>query len=360
MTMFNTKKNTAQFIVLSIFFLLAIFLRVNKFSSGQLVGDEILQVNDVYLRFPKFWKWKEVSEFTCFTGDYILNYPFTNLFYGHVWLMRLPHIVINLLGFIPLYLIMKKMFHSWVGFFVTLSIYSFNATLINHSFEIRPYAVLPTFALLSFYFWDKLFFFSNECSRMVKWIWGVFMVMLCWFHAYGLYIAFLPCLYHFLRAMDRFSLKEVWRLHAKYLIIIFLISFVVWFYYALGTHVTYHAQIAADMGVGPFFYFANPLTDFGEFSRNILGNLFGNKFLYLLIIGIFGFALGSKSEIKSKILFFLILIVLAIECVYLPSLLSKYYFIQRQFIWVIPFFAILIGWLWDSVFMLLRNKWIPK
>jgi len=351
----NKKNNTGIMFLVAIFILLASYLRFEHFSNGRFDGDEVYQVHNILHAEMKFFEWRQVGEFTCFKADYFLNYPVIKLFHGNIWGMRSLHIFIYFLGFVPLYFIMRNMFHTFVGYFVTLSIICFNNTLIIHSFEIRPYAVLPTLSLLSYYFWERLFSSQEVMPKRIKIWWGVFIVLMAGFHAYGLFIVFLPAVYHFLKVLENFSIKEVWQKNGMYLVTIGIISFSVWFYYALGTRVIYHPILSA-MPITTFEYFSNPAVDLIQFLKNIFGNLLGNKFLYVLMVGLMGIGLGTKSEVKFKILFFLLLIVLAIECVFLPTLMEGYVFVQRQFIWVIPFFAIFMGWIWDINIVFLKRK----
>jgi len=112
-------------------------------------------------------------------------------------------------------------------------------------------------------------------------------------------------------------------------------------------HYDLKANISAN--IHTFQYIPNPLVNFVGFLKAIFGNLIGYKSLYfLLIIMLLSLILPHKNRNK-QIGFFLLLIVIPITLNLLSSLIIGYWFIQRQFVWVMPFFAFLLGWSVDSL-----------
>jgi len=128
-------------------------------------------------------------------GDYVLTYPFFQIFGMNKWGLAIPHVIITILGFYFLYQICKKQFKSVWAYAVTFGIFSFNATLIRHAFEIRPYSVLVTLSIAVYYFVSLLMKQQSNLSRFQKWAVGIFLVFTIWFHPYGLLIVFFISLY---------------------------------------------------------------------------------------------------------------------------------------------------------------------
>ena len=43
------------------------------------------------------------------------------------------------------------------------------------------------------------------------------------------------------------------------------------------------------------------------------------------------------------------MIVLPLQLLFLADLFNRYWFIQRQFVWVMAWYAFFLGWCWDSI-----------
>jgi hypothetical protein len=124
-----------------------------------------------------------------------------------------------------------------------------------------------------------------------------------------------------------------------------------WFYCVFGPHVNYTA-----LKLNTFDYIQNPFYNIADFLKAIFGNLIGNKSLYLLLMGIIiPFVFFYRDKYK-QLLFLLLAIVFPLGLILIFDIIQSYWFLQRQFVWVMPLFAFFLGWTWDVFFLMLRLK----
>ena len=285
------------------------------------------------------------------TGDYYLIYPFFKIFSYNKWGLAIPHIIATILGFYILYLICKRYFKTIWGYLITFSVVCFNATLINHATEIRTYAVLPTLALATFYFSQLLVDQNINMSIKKKWAIGIFFVLVIWFHAYGIAILSLPLIFSLLTKQKDKSFKVILKDTAKFLSIVFLVAMPLWIYSVFGPHYVWQ-----NLNVDVFKFIPNPFENIMGFSKAIFGNLIGYKKLYFLLIGLtFPFLVFYKDRFQ-QISFLIITVFIPIGLIFSVDVRTKYWFLQRQFIWVMPLFAFFLGWSWDSLFYYIGKK----
>jgi hypothetical protein len=92
-------------------------------------------------------------------------------------------------------------------------------------------------------------------------------------------------------------------------------------------------------------------------TKAVVGNLVGDKKLYFLLAGLpLGFLIPHKDR-WPQLIFFLVLVAAPIGLIFLSCLISNYFFVQRLFIWVMPLFAFLVGWEWDSLIEWAGKQW---
>jgi len=104
------------------------------------------------------------------------------------------------------------------------------------------------------------------------------------------------------------------------------------------------------MGGNVFLFIPNPLENISGFLKGVFGNLMGYKKLYFLLAGmIIAPFVPYKNRIQQA-LFVMTTVFIPIGLILIMDIKSDYWFLQRQFCWVIPFFAFFIGWVWDSLF----------
>jgi len=175
----------------------ALYLRFQRLAARELWNDEIYQLKQTVGPFKHIWGRNDYGDLSCFPGDYVLTYPFVRFFGDNKWGLAIPHILITIIGFYFLYLIGKRYFKTIWGFVVAFAVVCFNQYLIFQSFEFRPYAVLPTLALASFYLIDTVFTEYSFLGRWKKFFIGLFFILTIWFHAFGILIILFPLFFFF-------------------------------------------------------------------------------------------------------------------------------------------------------------------
>lgn len=335
----------------------ALFLRSDHLSGHVFSSDENWQVAyaEQATSIVDFIKILPKIEFCSYiSGDYILTYPFVKLFGRNKWGLAIPHIISTILGFYLLYLVCRLYLKTIWGYVITFIIVCFNATLLKHAFELRTYAVLPTLALGVFYI-SHFLVERPEVNTIKKWLIGIFFVLVIWFHVYGIVIVLLPVAFSLLSKLRDKSFKAVFKVNIKLLTIVLCIAMPLWFYSVFGPHINRDFN-SPDNYLYPFIFIANPFVDPISFLKSIFGNLMGYKKLYPLLLGIiFPFILPYKDRYK-QIGFLCITVFIPIQLILLSDSTTGYWFIQKQFIWVMPFFAFFIGWVWESFFLYVFRK----
>ena len=325
-----------------------LFLRFQWRLNRAFHDDEIWQFSIMTGTFREMLKILPEREFCSYlSGDFYLIFPFYKIFGRNELGLAIPHIMITILGFYFLYLVCRIHCKNVLGFIIAFSIMSLNATLIQHSFEIRVYAVLPTLALASYYFMHLLVAENARMSMKKKIGIGIFFILLIWFHVYGILIAFFPAVYFLTVKIKDPLFKAIFVNMVKFFSVVLLVAMPLWIVSVFGKHLGY-AHV--DLGPGGVFRFIpDPLSDLKGFLGGVFGNLLGYKKLYFLYLGVpIAFAL-SKRKRTEQISFLIILIFLPILLLLSVAINRNYWFVQRQFIWVIPFCAVFLGWCWGSI-----------
>ncbi|MFA5149981.1 MAG: hypothetical protein WC937_03035 [Candidatus Omnitrophota bacterium] len=330
----------------------ALFLRLIVLYRHTLWTDEIYYLGPLKGTFLEFIREIPKAEFCSYlSGDLFIFFPFFKIFAYNKWALATPCIISTVAGFYLLYLICKIYFRSIWAYLITFCIVCFNASLIVHATEIRTYAFLPTLALATFYLLKKLADLNFELST-VKRIWAtIFFVLVIWFHVYGV-LMFGSCLLFVLIAEYKNKNFRIFLKNAIYFAVIVLCSAMpLWLYSVLGPHLSY-----TQFNINPFDFIPSPWQNFSGFLKGIFGNLIGFKKLYIFLLGTI-VPVFFSYENRFKQLFFLILIILfPIGVIFIFDLLQKYWFIQRQFVWVMPFYAFFLGWCWESLFFIFKER----
>jgi hypothetical protein len=281
------------------------------------------------------------------SGDIYIVFPFFKFFSYNKYGLAIPHIIATILGFYILYLICKRYFNSIWAYFVTFGIVCFNTTLIEHSTEIRPYAVLPTLALAAFYLLGRMAD-SNFKLNFLNRIWStVFFIFLILFHVYGILI-FVSCLlftllFEYKEKDFRVNFKNV----VPFLGIVLCFAMPFWLYSIFGQSVVVNVS---KFNVNPYDFIPSPFHDITGFLKAVLGNLIGFKKLYFLLLGLIAPFIFSCKDRYKQLLFLCSNIIFPIVFIFLFDIAAGYRFLQRQFIWVMPLFAFFLGWCWDVIF----------
>jgi len=338
-------------ISVSIICLYALYLRIMFLSNHTLWADESLQLSQLQGTFLELLK-SAPKNFTSLylSGDIYIVFPFFKIFSYNKYGLAIPHIIVTMIGFYILYLICKRYFKSIWAYFITFGIVCFNATLIEHSTEIRPYAVLPTLALATFYLFERIADFNFKLNTIKK-IWAiVFFISVILFHVYGI-LMFISCfLFTLLSKYKEKDFKVNFKNAISFTGIILYFAMPLWLYSVFGQ------PIGANVGINPYAFIPSPFHNIAGFLKAIFGNLIGFRNLYFLLLGLIIPFIFSYKDKHKQLLFLCVNIIFPIVFIFLFDIAAGYWFLQRQFIWVMPLFAFFLGWAWDSFFMLLKRN----
>lgn len=341
--------------ILSIY---GIILRVQTFAGRDLNNDELYQLQDIYNRRYNFLLHNTYGDHTFFPGEYILTYPFVTLFNKHPLAIAFPHFITMLLSFFLLYKICALYLKSRMSVAIVFLTVCLNTNLIYHSLEYRPYAVLPTLALASLFLGHYTVSHYTNLTKTQKCFIAFYFIVATSYHAYGLIITGLPLVYALLRE-SKGNIKILMnQKYFTYFLVIGIIATLFWLWYAVG-HKLYPmtGRFAGQALSDPFAFIPNPLTDAAGFAKAVAGNLIGQSKMYWVLAGLAGLFLFHKDTWKIW-LFALFLIIIPLTLILLVDIKVSYWFLQRQFVWVMPFFALLVGMGWDRVIILMKGKFI--
>ena len=329
--------------------LIGLYYRFKILVTNGLLGDERYQYFCNDGPFKKFWLHQMYGDHSSFPGEYLLTFPLMRIFGQNPYGLAIHKILMTILGFYLLYRLCERYFQTTAGFVVAFLVVAFNRTLIQHAFEFRPYGILPVLALASLYFSDLLFRDYERLSRFKKIMIGLFFFAAMNYHAYGIIMAGLPLIFTGLMYRDASWKEYLSKGCIKYSVLVMMISLPVWAWYASANHFGMSPLIEMQAIEDPFQYIPHPFNDGVAFARNIVGNLLGCKILYPLLTGMISFFLFANKDRGRQLLFSLLLIILPLQLILMVDLKSSYWFLQRQFVWVMPLFAFLLGWPWDSL-----------
>ncbi len=351
-------------VIALVFSIWGMILRFKAFVNRDLWTDEIIQLNMTLEPLKPLWlRENSALDVTSFPGDYLLTYPFLKLF-GVSKLVAIPHAIVTLLGFYLLYLLCKHYFRTVFGYLVAFVLLCFNHLLIFHALEIRPYSVLPTLALACFYFTKDVISRNeiNNRQNMKYFIVIILFVITILFHPFGIVIAFFVLLFHILNQLKDEPLIDVIRRNAKFIGTISAIVIVPWIYFVVGI------ILVPPIDQQVFEFTPNPFS-LSSFSSNSNGSpgflvlagylanhMIGLRSLYFLLLGIVAAFIISHQDRRGQLIYFFTLIVSPILCVLILDITINYWFLPRQYIWVISLNCFFVGWCWDSLISTLYER----
>jgi 4-amino-4-deoxy-L-arabinose transferase-like glycosyltransferase len=354
------KKFRKELIVLVIS-LWALYLRIHQLAHSEIDGDALWQVGFIQGMSSFFELLKNLPKADhagYLAGDFILIYPFFKIFGWNKWALAFPHLVITFVGFYFLYLLAREHFKTTWAYVISFLIFSLNSNLISHSVEIRAYAVMPTLALMALYFALKVFKKNVNMSLREKLWAGLAFVCIIWFHLYGILMVFCAGVYALLAHCRDERRRTVLWYAVKFFLCVLLIAMPLWCYSIFFAQTVNVKAMSIGREIQTFEYIPNPLMDSVGFARAIFGNLMGFKAVYLLglkikikwlVNGILLALLIPQKDRSKQLGFFLVMIVLPLQLLFLADLFNRYWFIQRQFVWVMAWYAFFLGWCWDSI-----------
>ena len=238
------------------------------------------------------------------------------------WILSMPKIIISLTAFYLFWLMCGNFLSTTLGFIVAFLMISLNATLIYHSFSLRPYGILPELAIINLYLSSRK---NNEKNFSL--FHGTIILFTCIYHAYGILIAFLPLIFFKPQRHENIILVNV-------------AAVIMWVYYA--SYNTFgvtpnHVQSVVD----PFQFITKE-----NFLNGIIDALFSGSLLTVASLTLV--MIGAARADHSEILFLLILVLLPLTLIILVDIKTSYWIHPRQFCWIIPALAIWCGKMADK------------
>lgn len=347
------KKHLNLLIVLGVS-LWGLYLRFVCLRDRAFDGDDLYQYECMKGAFKAFWLPQKYGDFSSFPGDYLLNYIPIQIFGLDKWGLATAHILATILGFYLLYRIGQCYFQTWVGYLVCFMVVALNSTLIFHSFEFRPYAILPVLGLVGLLFAHRCLDSLKRWNNLTVFFAAVLIVITFNFHAYGPALFLMPLFCVIVTALigpNRSAVVDTIKgnkLKISLFVLATLLAIAIWLYYTSFNN-SWVPPSAYDE-IHTFQYIVNPLENPAQFLKSIFGNLIGDKRLYFLLFSIVVALFIPLRRRWEQFTFFGLLVALPIALILIADIKGHYWFLQRQFVWVMPFFAIFLGWQWDSIY----------
>jgi hypothetical protein len=345
-------------IVILLLSLLGIFLRLWRLHKRDLWCDEIYQFHCMQGAFKPFWVYQTYGDHTSFPGEYLLQYPLVQIFGMNKWGLVAPHLIFNIVGFYLLYEICQIYCRSWVGYIASFLIYTLNDNLMFHSLEFRPYAMLPVIALASLYFSHLLLSKEFQSSKSKMILLGILFFLMINYHIYGIAACLLPLaytiFYNIKKGNNLSSFPWLW------LLVVIIFSFPVWLWYASFNHFGLSPNLKAQSYVDTFQFIDDPREHFISFFKAVMGNLTGiRKGGAIWIITFIAFLIPAKERLL-QVAFAVLLIIIPVILILYFDIRSHYWFLDRQFVWVMPWAALFIGWVLDSSYIYAKDYFFAR
>jgi hypothetical protein len=313
-----------------------IWIRLMRFAGRPFWADEIEQMRA--LGMAKLSSVHKLIDYLCwgtpagYPGDYLLTLPFF-LLSENKWVVSIPHYATMLLTFLFFYKIWTEMPYGRVGFIAALACLTFNKHQIFHALELRPYGTLSTLALFSF--WLLLGLRSALRTKTIpsvyRWmavVAGVWFV--CVFHAYGVLMVSGATLLFLLTWRPFPRLQALGH---------YLAPIVTGGLLALPIYLYFMVPALRPMGEDTFAFIAPPPWGL----KSVVLILVGSRWFYWLLPVAF-VSLFLKESRWERLALCGALVAFPLVIILLGDLRVHYWFVQRQFIWTAPFFAMFLGW----------------
>lgn len=342
-------------ILLVLICIYGLYFRFNLRASFELHNDEYNQLKTMQGSFLEMLRVLPQNELNAYlNGDHFIIYPFFKVFSYNKWGLAIPHIFTTILSFILLYILCAKYLKVTWSYIIPFIIVCFNYTMARYATMVRGYAVIPALALTSFLLWyhiNEKFKNNLILDFRLKLIFGACFILIILFHSYGILMFLMPLLYFWLLRVDEGTGASFIRKNLKFILLILLLSVPLWLYSVFGPNVK-----VGSSGWNPFQFIADPRFNLPGFLKDVFGNLVGDRKLYFLLVGILFPIFCSYPDRIKQLLFLFIMVLFPILLILLMDCLTPYWFLQRQFIWVMPFFALFLGWAWESFIICLFRK----
>ncbi len=248
------------------------------------------------------------------------------------------------------FLIVRRDIVTLPGRFVALSLFTFNSNLIFHALELRPYAVLPALALCLYWVSSQWNTVGRSWSKPMPYAWAALVSFTLLFHAYGLWmclvvVGYSVWAYNHTRA-DR--LQALKRLLAPTIAGVFISLLPLWYFIRSSFGFQYGVDTFEFSGEGAVSVLKFVVANLGDISIR-----YGWLLPALLIAGGVALPLPGRSR---RILYMICLIAIPIAILFLQDIKGSYWFLQRQFVWVMPFASLLAALSMDSIVLFLKKS----
>jgi len=321
----------------------AMFVRIDRRIKGELAGDERVQVE--FMTWPVKAMIQNQMGIIQYPGDYLLIWPFYQIFGNNKMALAFPHLFLTGVGFVLLYFMCLRYFQTIWGYLVTFLVTGRNFNLIQHAGEIRPYPVLVTLGIAGFLVTRRLVKNKNP-SDFERLGVSVFIFITMTFHFYGAFILFFNYLFHLICSREDEKWGRVLARNLRHYWPALLLTLPLWAYLTFSSDKSY-------MKWNPYEYIPQGIV---PWLKGVFGNLIGHRKFYFLLAGfVLAMVIPHKNR-WAQAVFFIAVILLPIGLIFWSCLNYHYWFIQRLFIWAMPLFAFLLGWQWDSLFALTAEK----
>lgn len=354
------KYSRTQIVFLIVIFCVFLYYRLAyRIASAKYVGDEFFTIQNLnYPWHTYFFKILPSMEYH-YPGTYLLIYPLGQLSTNPYFLF-LPFLAIS----VAFYLLLAKIdwwrlfnfkqevsvFPQWINV-IACGLIAVNQTQHIHSFEMRPYSTLSLLALLAL--WCTWVIFHG---RSFKWryVFGLSAILL--FHNFGILMIFLSAfyltVYFFLGSNPKNRFKNIvkrLKIPFQTIVVASLISFPLIFFYFQGGHshllntgLAKKSEKLVNFDRNTHEFIQQGWRGFEQVAALCYGFSGKQRMLRGYVVALM--FLGSLVIIFKKhwaaLSFLVIFVATPLIVIYLSALYSGYWFIQRQFVWVMPFWAL--------------------
>lgn len=339
--------------------LAGIYFRVSAGAMAHPDGDDMFEYTTMQ-NYRNFWP-AVISNKSCYgdhssyPGEYILHFNILKklgLFKNtdnttsrqftkrDCLILIIPHALFMLAGFILLYFLCETFISTATGKIIAFILFSFNSTLIYHALGFRPYAVLPTLAMANLYF---LYLFLKNKNILTYLFYILTIFFTCIYHAYGILLVGFPIIFCCgLVKIAKTDTTKTFITFIKFLGIPLILSVLAWAYYA--SYNTFGmTPNAMQSKVDPFQFIPQKIL-----FQTTVTFLFGNGILTMIFFPVVVVA-SFMSKRFSDFLFVFLFVLSPLLLIFAIDIKSSYWILQRQYIWVMPFFAIFTGMMIDRL-----------
>jgi len=344
-----------QLSVLITYFFVYFLLRLQLRLSSSLLNDEQVTTGGLHLPFVQWiTEYLPRSDYH-FATSYLVLYPVGHWISLSPFILCIPYAIISCLFYFVfvkvnwpalLNLSPKDPVISpiWLNI-VAAVLVTHNATQIEHAFAVRPYGSLSLLAVFALCLSMKVL--TSDRFRL-SYVLGI--AVLSVYHNYGVMMIFYSTLYIFARYFilpdTTLSGEKVKMPHLAAILTMvtgFALAAPLWLYYVNSTVLQALNITAYDPAVHTLvhYYIKPGIKGVTQVAALYYGfKPFRLMLFAVMLVGVFYFIRKRKWQV---LLFPICLVILPTAVIYLFARLSNYWFIQRTFIWVMPFHAVFVS-----------------